>query len=337
MIQHNKPTLDSVEEQAAQRVIRSGWLAQGQEVEKFENEFCQFLGLPEKHAVVVTNGTTALFLALWALKAQNRKVAIPVYGCSSLRHAVAMAGGQEVLVDTAPQSPNIDLDQLKQTDAPIAVIPHMYGLSLDLSGWDDRIIIEDCAQALGAKVGDRCVGLQGQIGIFSFAATKLMTSGGQGGMVVSRNRELIDSIRDYREFDCRHDHKRRFNFQLTDLQAAIGRVQLKKLPGFLARREEIFLRYQEAGLELLGVANNHGTNICPVRYRAIVLTDEQGHLLESLAKERIKAIIPIEDWELLGPGGSFPNSFKLTQTTVSLPIYPSLTEGEVKKIIGILQ
>ena len=101
MIPHNKPTLDIEEEQAAQKVVRSGWLAQGSEVENFEREFCHFLGLPDEHAVAVTSGTAALFLALWALQAAGRRVAFPAYVCSSLRHAVAMAGGVEVLLPAA--------------------------------------------------------------------------------------------------------------------------------------------------------------------------------------------------------------------------------------------
>ena len=98
MIPHNKPTLDIEEERSAQDVIRSGWLAQGREVDNFEREFCKFLGLPEEHAVAVSSGTAALFIALWALNASKKRVAFPAYVCSSLRHAVSMAGGVEVLL-----------------------------------------------------------------------------------------------------------------------------------------------------------------------------------------------------------------------------------------------
>lgn len=133
MIPHNKPTLGIEEEQAALRVIRSGWVAQGDEVEAFENEFCEFIGLPVGYAVAVASGTSALFMALWALQAQGKRVAFPVYTCSSLRHAVAMIGAIEQLVDVSPGTPNIDLQALSQTRADIAIVPHMFGLPLCVS------------------------------------------------------------------------------------------------------------------------------------------------------------------------------------------------------------
>jgi len=247
-----------------------------------------------------------------------------------------MAGGEEVLADTSPGSPNIDQAEVKKSGAPITIVPHMFGLPEDLSGLDDLAVVEDCAQALGAKVMGAYAGLQGRAGVFSFAATKLMTSGGQGGMIVSRDRALTDAIRDYREFDCRRDSKIRFNFQMTDLQAAVGRVQLTKLPGFLSRREEIFQMYREAGLDLLGADIDPAAGLEPVRYRAVRLTPEPAGVIESLADQGVKAIIPVEDWELLGPGESYPNALKLTKTTVSLPSYPSLTEGEARAVIEAL-
>jgi len=116
---------------------------------------------------------------------------------------------------------------------------------------------------------------------------------------------------------------------MTDLQAAIGREQLKKLPWFLARREEIFYIYKDAGLELL---DSLDTNFIPVRYRAILLTPSSRKIMDSLSKIGVKAIVPVEDWELLGHKDLFPNAYKLTKSTVSLPIYPSLKESEIDLI-----
>ena len=266
-IPHNKPTLGKEEEQAAIRVIRSGWLAQGKEVELFENEFCDFLGLPEGQAVALASGTAALYLALRVLAGKGKRVALPVYGCSSLRHATALAGGREILIDTGPDSPNIETSLLKEGNVDLAIIPHMFGIPADISNLKGIDVVEDCAQALGATIGGIPVGLFGSLGIYSFYATKLMTSGGQGGMVVSKDKALIAAIRDYREFDQRRDHKERFNLQMTDLQAAIGREQLQKLPNFIIRRADIFKKYQDAGLDLL---DTNANNVSPVRYRAVI-------------------------------------------------------------------
>jgi len=331
MIPHNRPTLGEEEQRAAATVIASGWLAQGTEVAAFENELCAFLGLPQGHAVALSSGSAALFLALWLLDAKARKVALPVYACAALRNAVALAGGEELLLDIAAVGPNLDPAALSAVEADVAIVPHIFGLPIRLGNSAGLRVIEDCAQALGATVSGRAVGLQGDIGIFSFYATKLITSGGQGGMLVARDKALVDTVRDYREFDCRRDNRHRFNFQMTDLQAAIGRVQLQRLPGFLERRAQIFSRYRAAGLPLLDASSA----VTPAHYRAVMLTQRPQVLLKRLETRGIKAIVPIEDWELLGDAANFPNAYRLTQRTVSLPLYPSLSNAAVEDIIAI--
>lgn len=331
MIPHNKPTLGVEEENAALRVIRSACLSLGTETESFENEFCKFIGLPKDHAVAVSSGTAALFLALWVLGSKEKKVTFPGYVCSALRHAVSMASGSENIVDIDQSSPNINLNKIENDE--ITIIPHMYGIPTDLQNCKNTNIIEDCAQALGAKINNISVGTHGKVGIYSFYATKLMTTGGQGGMFVSKDKTLVDTVRDYREFDYRHDTNRRFNFQMTDLQAAIGREQLKKLPGFLSRREEIFKKYKKSGLELLDIMKDQ-THLLPVRYRSVLLTENPKKIIKSLESVGVKAIVPTEDWELLGDKNTLPNSLRLSRKTVSLPIYPSLTNDDVDVIIS---
>ena len=333
MIQHNKPTIGKEESIAVNIVLKSGMLAQGEEVKCLENEFCQYIGLSDGHAVAVSSGTSALYLALWALNAVNKFVAFPSYVCSAVRNAVAMAGAKEHLVDIASDSPNIDLEIVNRIKPDIVVIPHMYGIPVNINSLKEIPIIEDCCQSLGAVVEGKNTGIKGDLGIFSFYATKLMTTGGQGGMVVSKGKHLIEAIRDYREFDYRRDNKKRFNFQMTDLQAAIGREQLRKLPGFLKRREEIFKMYKDGGLDLLDVQKKDRNKLIPVRYRTVLKSNRPQETIKRLLKNNIKTIIPIQDWELLGDSSCFPNALKLTKETVSIPCYPSLTDKEVNKII----
>ena len=331
MIAHNKPTLGKEEQQAVFKVLDSGYITQGLEVERFENEFCDFLGLPQRHAVALSSGTSALFMALWSLKSKNKSIAMPVYVCSSLRNAVAMVQAKEVLIDNATDSPNICLNQLQKSNADIAIVPHMFGLPNEIQNIKDIDVIEDCAQSLGASIDNKKTGLIGKVGIFSFYVTKLMTSGGQGGMFVSKDKNLVDKVRDYREFDCRRDKKHRFNFQMTDLQASIGRVQLKQLPIFLERRQEIFAMYKESGLDLIASENKTS-----VHYRAVIRINNPTEVKDKLLKQSINTIIPIEDWELLDDGSKYRNSYNLTQTTLSLPIYPSLTNEDVLNIVNAL-
>jgi perosamine synthetase len=337
MIPHNKPSLGSEEQQAAIRVLNSGWIAQGKEVELFENEFCRYLNIDDGHAVCLSSGTAALFLALWALNAKNKIVGIPVYACSSLHHAIALAGAEEKLFDVSADSPNLNIDIVNKENIDIVIVPHIFGLPVNISKLRKNIlVIEDCAQSLGAFVNNVPTGLIGNISIFSFYATKIITSGGQGGMVVSKDKELIDSIRDYREFDCRDDKRNRFNFQLTDLQAAIGRVQLKKLNSFLKKREDLFNLYKFSGLTLLDIPSTELGIMKPIRYRAVLKTSNPCSLKDKLNNYNIKSIIPINTWELLGNEDYFPNAGKLTKTTLSLPLYPDLQEEDVKKISALI-
>jgi perosamine synthetase len=331
VIAHNKPTLGIQEQHAVSKVLESGYIAQGEEVEKFENELCDFLGLPEQHAVALSSGTSALFMALWSLEAKNKFIAMPVYVCSSLRNAVAMSNAKEVLIDNTKDSPNISLNEVQKSNADIVIVPHMFGLPNEIQNIKDIDIIEDCAQSLGALINNKKTGLIGKAGIFSFYATKLMTSGGQGGMFVSKDKNLVDKVRDYRQFDYRRDQKERFNFQMTDIQASIGRAQLRQLPYFIERRREIFTMYKESGLNLIESQNNSS-----VHYRAVIRVNSPLKVKNKLAKQGIQSIIPIEDWELLGDGSNFKNAYNLTQTTLSLPIYPSLANNEVLNIINQL-
>lgn len=333
LIPHNRPTLGKEEEEAALRVIRSGQLSQEKEVRLFEDEFCDFMNLPKGHAVALSSGSASLYLALWSLNGKGQNILYPSYACSALGNAVKMIDGNEIIVDNAKDSVNLDLEKANNLKHGIEIIPHMFGIPNNLTKSKSKYIIEDCAQSLGAKINDAYVGTQGNVGIFSFYVTKMMTSGGQGGMLISKNKEIIEKVKDYREFDFRADDEKRFNFQMTEIQAAIGREQLKKLPEFLEKRNKIFMKYQNEGLELLD-GKDEQSNIIPARYRAIVKTDDPKKMIESLKNVGVKAIIPIEEWELQGQEPNFPNAIKICNQTVSLPIYPSLTNDELDIILS---
>lgn len=334
MIPHNRPTIGKAEKSAASRVLGSQWLAQGGETEAFEDEFCASLGLPSGHAVAVSSGSAALYLALWGLGAEGKRVCFPGYACSALRNAVALAGATQLVGDVAAGTPNLDLGAIPE-ESDIVILPHMFGIPARMDKVPKDIpVIEDCAQALGAMVDGRPVGNQGKLAIFSFYATKMITTGGQGGMVVSRDRDLVDAVRDYRQFDCRHDRRTRFNFQMTDVQAAIGRAQLARLSDFVSRREEIFARYKQAGIPLL---DSPDEGLKPVRYRAIWRREEPQPVIDALREAGIGSIVPIEDWELLDAAERLPNAYQMTQQTVSLPIYPSLKNKELNSIVRRLE
>jgi len=332
MIAHNKPSLSQLESEAVNAVMATNHIACGEEVRLFESDFCHLYGLAEGSAVAVSSGSAALYLALMSVNAKNRAVSLPAYSCASLENATLLAGGIPNYVDSQKNSFNINLACNNNSD--IVIYPHMFGIPSILSKKVGQIIIEDCAQAIGSSVNNQLVGLQGELGVFSFYATKLMTSAGQGGMVISNNKKLIDFIKDFINFDCKSDAKLRFNFLMTDIQASVARVQLKRLfTEFIPRRETIYQGYLNTGLPFY---NNYNSDIKSVKFRALLKTSNPYKIIDFLHKEKIKAIVPVEVEELLGEQEFMPNALFNTQNWVSIPCYPQLRDDECAHIVKTL-
>jgi len=273
MIPHSAPFIGDEEIEAVARVLRSGHIAQGPEVEAFEKECADLVG--RRYGVAVSSGTAALHLALDALgPAPSDCVAVPAYACASLVTAVRMHGSKPLLCDVGPDQ-NIDVDTIP-TDTNTAIVPHLFGAPAAFP--TDLTVVEDIAQSLGGSTGR-----DGRIAIASFYATKLMTTG-EGGMVLTDDEALADHIRDRRDYDNRDDLQNRFAYKMTDFQAAMGRVQLRRLPAFIRRRKEIAEQYEQAfqGLPLvLPQASGH------VFFRYVIKIDRAGRLAEHLAADGI--------------------------------------------------
>lgn len=332
MIPHNRPTLGHEESQAAARVLASGWVAQGEEVLSLEREFGNYINLPAENIVAVSSGSAALYMSLTIAKAKNRYISASAYSCRSIFNAIQLSGGIPNFLDIEEVSVNASL---KKSNADIYIIAHMFGLpDLNVEKKRSYFLVEDAAQALGAKIKNKQVGLSGDIGVFSLGATKIITSGGQGGIIISGNRNISDLARKMRDYDSIVDAIPRFNFQMTDIQAAIAREQLKKLPEFIYRRANIFKKYQEAGLPVI---DSISQDVKPVRFRAVIFTDStkviscQNALLES----GIRSIVPVTEDELLTTNTLVPNAADLSKKTLSIPIYPSLSDNDVNKIISV--
>lgn len=248
MIPVARPCIGQEEADAAARVITSGMLASGQEVSNFEKEFAEFIGTP--HAVATSNGTTALHVAMAALGiGPGDEVIVPSFTFIATATSVSMCGASPVLADIDEKTYCIDPEKVielisPQTKAVIGV--HLFGQPCDICALSEICsdnsldFIEDCAQAHGAQYRGRNVGSYGTCGCFSFYPTKNMTCG-EGGMVTGSNPEFIDRIRRL----VNHGQKEKYlhtelgyNFRLTDIAAAIGRVQLRKLPAMNQLRQE---------------------------------------------------------------------------------------------------
>ena len=347
MIRHNKPTIGAKEVAATAKVLRSGWLAQGERVAEFEDALCTYVGVPKGHAAAVSNGSAALFLALHALRLKKgAEVIIPTYVCSAVLNAVHMAGATPVLVDIHPDDLNLSLEEVKKKvtrRTGAIVVTHTYGRPVDVTPFLALKvpIVEDCAAALGSRVRGHSVGRQGSIAAFSFYATKMITTG-YGGMVVSSDKKLIDRVKNYREFDGQRTYEPRFNFHMSDVEAAIGLEQLRRLPAFLKQRKKIASRYRTALQGKVELWPEVGGDIEPNFYRMLVRVPRAVSLMKFLATKEITTIIPLEKFELLHrythqDPKLFPVSEEMSTSLLSLPAYPSLTTKEIDQVCRALQ
>jgi perosamine synthetase len=334
-IPHSRPTLGPAEQAAVAEAVASGQLAQGPRVAAFERAMAGHLGLPD--AVAVSSGTAALHLALLALGVgAGDEVLIPSYACTALLHAVRLAGAAPRLVDVDPATGNLDPDAARRartarTRALVAV--HAFGVPADLDALAglEVPVVEDAAQAVGARHRGRPVGSLGAVGVLSFYATKLLTTG-EGGMLAARDPGILAAARDRREYDQKDDDRPRFNYKMTDLAAALGLVQAGRLGEFLEQRRRLAARYR-AGL---GPGVRHPPEV-PGRvwYRYVVAgpRDAEAHLarLSALGVEARRPVFqPLHRY--LGLDG-FPGAEEAWRQAVSLPLYPALSDAEADRVV----
>ncbi len=340
-IPHSRPLLGPEEEQAALRVVRSGLLAQGPEVAALEEEAGAILGT--RHCVAVAHGTAALHLGLVALGAgPGRTVLIPSYACTSLLNAVAQCGAAPILVDCAPGSPDMDLDDAcarVQTDTAAALVPHLFGRPLRVEELQGRVpVLTDGTHAVGARVAGRPAARQGQACAFSFYATKMLAAG-EGGLLATDRAAVARQARDLRSYDERPDWRLRYNYKMTEVAAALLRVQLRRLPEFLARRQTLVGRYRSA-LEGLIPLPAPVPGEVPYRFIIRVPARRTAGLVRALRDRGVGAARPVFRplHRYLGlPANLFPRAEQTWKQTISLPLYPSLTDQEQERVILALR
>lgn len=335
-IPHSRPTLGEEELQAIAPVLRSGFIAQGAQVATFEAELAKRLGV--RGGVATSSGTAALHLALLALGiGRGDEVLLPSYASSALLHAVWAAHATPRPVDCDPRSFNLDPEAAKRACSPRAkalIVVHSFGLPAELEDLQPLglPLIEAAAQALGASFKGKPVGSFGEAAVFSFYATKLITTG-EGGMLLSNDERVLAAGRDLRAYDQKEDALPRLNYKMTDLEAALGLAQLKKLPQFLRRRDEIATRYRErlSALPLEQPLRFPGR----IFYRYVVKgpgrADPSLARLQALGVEARRPVFrPLHRY--LGLEG-FPGAEEAWERAVSLPLYPSLSDEEAEQVI----
>ena len=341
-IPHSKPTIGQAEINAVTEVLASGQIAQGSVVEKFEHEFADYFGF--ESAVATSSGTAALHLALLGLDVrQGDEVIIPGYVCTALLNVVNYVGATPVLADVDPETGNISTAGIKGLLTPATraiIVPHMFGLPVDLEPLADLgiPIIEDCAQAVGATTANGPVGTSTDLSIFSFYATKMLTTG-EGGMVVCRTRDMAERIKDLRSYDERVDYKTRYNYKLTDIQAALGRCQLKRLEHMLSQRRSMALYYCR---KLRGVGPSlPAADERRIFFRfTISIKSDLEEWIRRMKKYQIGCARPVYspltsylDRDI----SKYPGTRHAFRSLLSLPIYPSLEKIDLDRVVSAVK
>ena len=340
MIPHSRATVSEEDAERVARVVRSGRLAQGPEVEAFERELARRLDVAA--AAAVSSGSAALELALRALDVgPGHEVVVPTYACDALHHAVARCGGTPVLADADPETLGLSAKDAARRLSPrtrAVVVVHPFGLAVDLEEFLALgvPVVEDCAQAIGARVDGRPAGSRGALAVCSFYATKLLTTG-EGGAVAGPA-ERVARARDTRDYDEREDLVPRFNYKLTDMQAALGRSQLVRLDTFIARRRAIAARYRAALAGVAGCRVAADVGARHVYHRFVVAVERPlARVIERLARRGVTARRPVfrPIHRALGLDG-YPEAERAWAQRLSLPCYPLLTDAEVDTVVAVL-
>lgn len=337
-IPHSQPSLGQKEAEAAGRVIMSAYIAQGKEVFRFEQALAARIGVP--CAVSTSSGTAALHLTLLAMGiGPGDQVIIPSYVCTSLLHAVNYTGAEAVLAEIIPETYNMSPEDVEKKINPRSkaiILPHMFGAPADTEAFLSFNIplVEDCAQSLGGMQKGKMLGSIAHAAVFSFYANKVITTG-EGGMVLSRSEDLTARIRDLRDYDNKTGYKIRYNYKMTDIQAAVGLVQLQRLDEFTTRRKNIAEQYYQylnhARTADAGIRLPH-SDPGRIYYRfPVEIGKNADALIRNMQKQGIACPRPVHcPLHRCLEQDAFPQTEKIWKNTVSLPIYPKLSDAEVR-------
>jgi perosamine synthetase len=341
-ISHSKPTIDEKDEEAVALSVRNGDIATGRVVKQFVSGLSDYIG--RKYAILTNSGSTALFLSLRALGIkQGDEVILPTYVCISVLNAVLQCRARPILADINSDDYNISFEDAKRklTKRTKAIIlPHMFGQPIKDIGQFIELnvpIIEDCAQAIGAYHSGKRVGSFGHVAIFSFYATKMMTSG-VGGAILTDDIKIMKKLQDLMKTDGRLSLGQNYSFRMSDMQAALALSQLKKLDRFVSRRKTIAAKYSRI-LCSMKPDFKLPANKESIFFRYIIEHPDSKKILKNVRSRGVDAerpvFKPLHSY-LKIPNSSFPNAAKAYARSVSIPIYPSLSDTQADEVATIM-
>lgn len=350
MIPAGKPLLGEEERAAVDRVLQSGMMVQGPEVAAFEKEFSTIVA--GRHCIAVNSGTSGLHLALMALGiTRGDEVIVPSFTFAATANAVALTGATPVFVEIDNRTFNIDFAAIEAAITPRtrAIQPvHLYGQPaamkeiMAIASRHNLLVVEDASQAHMASLDEIPVGSFGSTGVFSFYPTKNMTSG-EGGMISTSSDEVARQCRLLRNQGMEKRYANEIvglNNRMTDIHAAIGRVQLTKLAGWTSQRRSNAKFFDE---NLKGVVIPYvapGAFHVYHQYTIRIV----GHDRDVFAAEMIKLgvgngvyyPVPVHRLASFGHTYDLPETTRVCKEVLSIPVHPSLSQGDLETIVSVV-
>lgn len=350
MIPAAKPLIGAEEREAVDRVMRSGGLAQGPEVAAFESEFSSHVA--GHYCVAVNSGTSALHLAFLAagLKSGD-EVIVPSFSFAATANSVVLAGAIPVFVDIEGEYFNLDPQMIESaiTTRTRAIMPvHLYGHPANMVAINkiaekhNLLVFEDAAQAHRASIDGTPVGAWGVAASFSFYPTKNMTSG-EGGMVSTPSADLARKVKVLRNqgMEIRYQNEAvGFNTRMTDIHAAIGREQLKKLPDWTRQRQAnaAFLSANLRGVVTPKIAD--GMEHVFHQYTVRVVDTNRDRFAEELTNRGIGNGVyyptPIHRLPSFNLDHDLPITQLAAEQVLSLPVHPALSQNDLETIVEVV-
>jgi perosamine synthetase len=345
-----RPLIGEEERSAVDRVLQSGMMAQGPEVAAFESEFSAIVA--DRQCIAVNSGTSGLHLSLIAAGIkQGDEVIVPSFTFAATANTVALTGAIPVFVDIDPQTFNINplLIEAAITPRTRAIQPvHLYGQPaamneiMAIAARHGLLVIEDAAQAHMASLEGRPVGSFGIAGAFSFYPTKNMTSG-EGGMISTATNEVARQCRLLRNQGMEKRYENEivgFNTRMTDIHAAIGRVQLAKLSGWTAQRRSNAKFFDE---NLKNVVVPYVAPSAVHVYHQYTIRIP-GNSRDEFALEMTKRGVgngvyyptPVHKLGSFGLRMELPETTRACKEVLSIPVHPSLSQGELETIVSVI-
>ena len=330
-VPHNRLTFSSDEVEAVASVVRSGNWIGGPKLSEMEQTLCDMFGA--SHAVGVGSGLAALRLALLALGVKHGdNVLVPAYSCVALANAVLSIGAKPVAVDVDELSWNINprkAEMLKndRTTAVIAVNSFGFPAAIDELKATGLKVIEDCSHGFACSDNERSWSLSGDAVVFSFYASKLI-AGGEGGVVMTSDKNIARFVSEWRDYTDKLPNENRLNDKLTDIEASLILCQLSRLPDMLRARRRLAQRYSELLSDMIEVKlpMDKDTRVW-YRYSVQVESHKLLQIIDSMRGEGVSVWRPVEWWlEDSRTGHEIARS--ASETILSLPLYPTLTDKE---------